>query len=131
VDLDDFKQVNERHGHLVGDEVLRRVGVGLRQAVRAYDVVGRYGGDEFAVIAVDAGEGAAVEVAGRAMEEVGEAAGTTAGVAEWRPGESATELIGRADRALLYGKQRAGKGGVVAYSDVPADQSQPALSESR
>ena len=45
VDLDDFKHVNESQGHLAGDEVLRGVGHAMRQAVRAYDLVARYGGD--------------------------------------------------------------------------------------
>ena len=96
VDLDEFKQVNERHGHLAGDEVLMQVGESLRESVRAYDLVARYGGDEFAVIAMDADEATAAEVALRAVEAIGRALGAlgsagqataaTAGVAEWRPG---------------------------------------------
>ncbi len=126
VDLDDFKQVNEKHGHQVGDEVLRRVGGALRETVRAYDVVARYGGDEFAVIAIDADERTAVEVATRALEGIaaamrdlgiaGDATAATAGVAEWRTGESPTMLIARADEALLAGKQRGGRGTVVGAS---------------
>jgi len=59
LDLDGFKAVNEEHGHLVGDEVLRRVGSALRDTMRPYDTVARYGGDEFAVVACGADEAAA------------------------------------------------------------------------
>ena len=132
VDMDDFKQVNERHGHLVGDEVLRRVGRALRESVRPYDAVGRYGGDEFALVAVDADESAACEMVGRAIEQVSvslaeldaasgcEAA--TAGVAEWHSGESVTALIDRADRALLHGKHRGARGGGLRASEIVADR---------
>jgi diguanylate cyclase (GGDEF)-like protein len=128
VDLDEFKQVNERHGHPAGDEVLRQVGESLRESVRAYDLVARYGGDEFAVIAMDADEATATEVARRAVEAIGRALGTlgsagettaaTAGVAEWQAGDSPSELIGRADRALLHGKHSGLRGSAVQASSL-------------
>jgi two-component system, cell cycle response regulator len=49
-DLDKFKAINDAHGHLVGDEVLRRVSAAMSGAVRQYDAVGRYGGEEFLVV---------------------------------------------------------------------------------
>ncbi|MCW3009640.1 MAG: diguanylate cyclase protein, partial [Solirubrobacterales bacterium] len=70
LDLDDFKQVTEREGHLVGDEVLRRVGQALRIVTRPYDLVARYGGDEFAILAIDADEETAHDIASRAIERV-------------------------------------------------------------
>jgi diguanylate cyclase (GGDEF)-like protein len=129
VDLDDFKQVNERHGHQAGDEVLKHVGAALRDSVRAYDVVARYGGDEFAIIALDAGEDLAVDVVSRGLEEIRgrladlgfgeEATRATAGLAGSRPGDSPTMLIARADEALLHGKHEGPRGTAVRASSVP------------
>jgi diguanylate cyclase (GGDEF)-like protein len=122
LDLDEFKQVNELHGHLAGDEVLRAVGQALRDQVRAYDPVARYGGDEFALIALDAGEAAAAELAERALATLArvEHAAATAGVAEWDSGETATELIERADRALRFAKHEGERATAQRASLVPA-----------
>jgi two-component system cell cycle response regulator len=131
VDLDDFKQVNEEHGHLAGDEVLRTVGRELRRGVRAYDPVARYGGDEFAIVAIDADERKAAEVTARALNGVARAVGehplyedagrATAGVAQWIDDEKPDELIERADRALLYAKQQGERGKAMPASLVPED----------
>ena len=50
IDIDHFKNINDRHGHTLGDDVIRAVGQTLLDCVRAQDCAGRYGGDEFAVV---------------------------------------------------------------------------------
>ncbi len=128
IDLDRFKEVNDEHGHLVGDEVLRRVGHALRSTTRPYDLAARYGGDEFALIAVDADEDQAREIAARAIERITLALGDLAdGRRRARhrrrrrvePGLTAGDLIARADRALLYGKRADRRGEVLSGSRSP------------
>ncbi len=115
VDLDDFKAVNDHHGHAVGDELLSIVAQRLRGVVRAGDVVGRIGGDEFLVVCPDiGGPEEAMELAERlalAMrEEVRVASGSiveqvSIGVA-WSSGEGsdADALVAQADSAMYASK---------------------------
>jgi diguanylate cyclase (GGDEF)-like protein/putative nucleotidyltransferase with HDIG domain len=116
IDLDDFKQINERFGHLAGDTVLRTVGELLRSSVRLHDQVARFGGDQFALLLTGTGEADARAVVERALAALNDAplpSGrdlcASAGLAHWRLGEQATSLIDEADQALRAAKrERAG-----------------------
>ena len=72
LDLDHFKRINDEHGHLAGDEVLREVAALLTHAVRSVDVVARYGGEEFVVVLPETGEEGAVVFAERIRERIAE-----------------------------------------------------------
>jgi diguanylate cyclase (GGDEF)-like protein len=119
LDLDDFKLVNDRHGHPAGDALLRGVARALMGEFRAFDRVARYGGDEFVVILPNADLDSAVLAAGRALQRLAElpsfdiAPGVFAsiGVAQWRPPMTVEGLLGACDEALLRSK-RTGKGHV-------------------
>ncbi len=116
VDIDHFKEVNDRYGHLVGDRVLEAVASVLSQSVREVDRVGRYGGEEFLITLPKADVGSAREVGERirgAVEEGGMTAHHGAvfhvtisvGVAGYRSGEDLLAFVGRADDALYSAKQ--------------------------
>ena len=117
MDLDHFKAVNDQHGHLVGDEILRRIGALLTSVVRAIDVVARYGGEEFVIVLPETSSEGAVVFAERLRERI---AGTSfglvvapdfhltcsVGVATFpSPHVASTEaLFARADEALYRAK---------------------------
>jgi diguanylate cyclase (GGDEF)-like protein len=70
IDVDDFKELNDRFGHNEGDSALRTIGTALLRSLRATDVVGRMGGDEFAILLPDAGETESVSVGERLHESL-------------------------------------------------------------
>jgi diguanylate cyclase (GGDEF)-like protein/PAS domain S-box-containing protein len=110
-DIDHFKPVNDTHGHAVGDRVLINVAEALRTCVRASDVLVRWGGEEFLVVAAGCALDRATELAERMRAAVAgcidEDAGRVTlslGVAEWHTGELVDELVHRADEALYRAK---------------------------
>jgi len=111
-DLDDFKAVNDRVGHLAGDAVLAEASERMLSVVRSADVACRVGGDEFAIVLPESSGEDAELLAGRiaraiSVRPIG-AAGTlflSAGVAELRPGDRPNDLFERADEALYRAKE--------------------------
>jgi diguanylate cyclase (GGDEF)-like protein/PAS domain S-box-containing protein len=113
-DLDGFKAINDRHGHLVGDHLLAGVARRLRGVARAMDTVGRYAGDEFVVICEDLDDEAGARLAAeRLHQEVARPldvdgvmvdVAMSLGVALAESGESAESVLDRADRAMYRSK---------------------------
>jgi diguanylate cyclase (GGDEF)-like protein len=108
-DLDEFKPVNDTHGHAVGDVVLRTFAATLHGCVRDGDLVVRLGGDEFGMLLPSGGESGARLVLDRLAERWGSPHGVaySTGSAVLRPDETAEQAMLRAD-AALYGDKRAG-----------------------
>jgi diguanylate cyclase (GGDEF)-like protein/PAS domain S-box-containing protein len=118
VDIDEFKLINDRYGHVTGDEVLRAVALTLAHNVRPLDVVGRWGGDEFVVVAanVDARglRGLAdrlrtlVEGSGLQVDRASVSVTVSVGATLARPEDTPSALIDRAD-AFMYESKRDGR----------------------
>jgi diguanylate cyclase (GGDEF)-like protein len=116
VDLDHFKGVNDSHGHLIGDHVLRVLTELVTKTTRATDIVCRYGGEEFIVLMPESDRDEAMAMAERLRQEISRMTVVTAvgtlfltvslGVAELRrdEDESLEGLIARADRAMYQAK---------------------------
>ena len=123
LDVDRFKRINDTHGHLIGDEVLRRLSEFCLQSLRHTDLFGRLGGEEFAAILVESGPEASASTAERLRAGMAEMAiplerGTlqftvSGGLAQLRVGDVSLEvLMQRADEAL-YAAKRGGRNRVV------------------
>jgi len=116
-DLDDFKLINDRHGHAVGDDVLREFASVLRSTVRESDVAGRWGGEEFLVLLTGTEADGALHLAERVRRALGErsflgkdgrpfSVTCSFGVAQHSTGGDERELFANADRALYRAKRR-------------------------
>ena len=126
VDLDNFKDLNDTQGHLVGDRVLREVADILRRAVRIFDVCARYGGEEFVILMPGANAPTALRIAERIRRQVEQhfASGlrsgspvsptVSVGVSSAQPSTTRETLIAQADSALFQAKG-AGKNVVCVY----------------
>jgi diguanylate cyclase (GGDEF)-like protein len=119
IDLDQFKPINDEHGHVVGDRVLRAFCDRVQRVLRRTDVFGRYGGDEFLVVLPETSQREALEIARRTCEalsrhpiECGDISlrvSASIGVASADDAmHDREELIKRADRALFRAKNAGG-----------------------
>jgi diguanylate cyclase (GGDEF)-like protein len=122
LDIDHFKAINDKHGHAVGDEVIRAFGQLLLDSYRSTDVACRFGGEEFAVLLPETDAEAALATSERLRTRVTECTvshhhapvhfTTSLGVAELKSGQSLEQLIAEADNAL-YEAKRAGRNRTV------------------
>ncbi|MEC5206578.1 diguanylate cyclase [Vogesella perlucida] len=114
IDVDNFKQLNDRYGHLTGDDVLKYLVDMMHHSLRTSDIVGRFGGEEFVVILPDTPVNEAVELVQRLQRELTKnfflanqdklVVTFSAGVALWHRGERDCDVIERADRAMYQAK---------------------------
>ena len=140
-DIDHFKSFNDSYGHLTGDQVLRLVGMSLKQTIKGQDITARYGGEEFAVVLPNTALRQALTVADHIRRAVmarelkkkstGEILGRvtiSVGVSMLKPGDDTDSLIERAD-GCLYAAKRNGRNRVICEVDpeyVAETQSQVA-----
>ena len=116
LDIDHFKSVNDRYGHLTGDDVLEKIGAELGRNLRDADIAGRYGGEEFIMVLPNTDLSSAVTVSERVRNTIeitkikdtnGDMFGITAsqGVSSYKSGDDEYSLIVRADSALYKAKE--------------------------
>lgn len=131
LDIDHFKDVNDRHGHLVGDEVLKHVAERIRKSSRPYDAAGRFGGEEFLLALINTNTSEAMDIAERicsyfrsqpvALDKTSLDITVSIGVATLQPEDDPDDLINRADQQLYLAKDR-GRDCVLA-ADQTSEQS--------
>ena len=132
VDLDNFKQLNDTHGHQAGDEVLRNVAAALSCECRDFDTAARYGGEEFAVILPGCPPEEAVEIAERLRSSVAMAPSVvpvtaSAGVATYPMHAGDADTLVRAADEALYASKHAGRNRTTVSAGVPHEAQVDAL----
>jgi diguanylate cyclase (GGDEF)-like protein len=127
-DLDRFKAINDEHGHLAGDELLRRFGEVLGENTRETDIACRFGGEEFVVVMPETDLAGALRFAERVRKAAEQRLETTvsAGVAMALDGDTPKSLIGRADEALYTAKHQ-GRNCVFQHTGLGCERYNPSL----
>ena len=121
MDAIDFKKINDTHGHIAGDEVLKEVGLRLKVAIRESDFAGRLGGDEAGAVLVDCNEENLEKIKTRLIGSLSDMiihlpkgklirTGVTIGIVSWRGEERFDEVLDKADKAMYYEKSRSRNG---------------------
>jgi diguanylate cyclase (GGDEF)-like protein len=103
IDLDDFKQINDREGHAAGDQLLETLARRWRERIRPSDVLARHGGDEF-VLLLPATTAAGAQAALERLRDGADPVSWSVGISEWLPGEALDAPLARADRHLYAAK---------------------------
>lgn len=137
VDLDNFKTLNDTHGHPFGDTVLRSVAACVQRLSRAVDLVARYGGEEFAAVLEDSDADGGRLMAERMRKGIealrfevdGARVTASVGLTAWpRDANTQAQLIEQADKALYEAKRR-GRNQVVTWRDLQETQARPSPQE--
>jgi diguanylate cyclase (GGDEF)-like protein len=111
IDIDHFKSINDKYGHVTGDKVLREISLRLRNSIRSYDVLGRYGGEEFLIVLPDTDFENAKNLAERIRKNIKEKliadlqVTISLGITSIQEkDETINDIINRADEALYKAK---------------------------
>src|SRR5262245_57346224 len=138
LDVDHFKKLNDRYGHLTGDQVLATIGRALRGAIRAEDAVARFGGEEFAILLPSTSLEQAIEAAQKVREAVARVSisrggqqitvTVSGGLATITTNERVEALIGRADSAL-YAAKEAGRNCTFLHNGIDCRLAEGSQSE--
>jgi diguanylate cyclase (GGDEF)-like protein len=141
MDIDHFKAVNDTYGHLVGDKALRAVTDALREQLRSYDLAGRFGGEEFAILLPQTRDDHALTIAERLRAHIADMSvrisdsdtddgirlTVSVGIASLNDtNRELTDLLAAADAALYRAKQAGRNRTHVADASAPLDQIVPA-----
>jgi diguanylate cyclase (GGDEF)-like protein len=114
MDLDNFKLLNDSYGHIIGDKIIEQVANVIKKNLRKIDIGARYGGDEFCIIAVGSDKGESIKVASRIAEKIRyidvdgikTEVSCSIGISSFpADGQTSTELVEKADKALYTAKQ--------------------------
>lgn len=132
LDVDNFKQINDSHGHVAGDEVLRQIGALLKDSVRRSDMPARLGGDEFAILLYHTGEKQAEVLVRQLLKKVREhafgfegrsiAVTLSAGIAEYSAKHNSKQSLCFAADKALYAAKHGGRARYALFSQLPREE---------